>query len=179
MTERMRAALDGDAGAYRLLLAEATELLKGYFGRRLVAGRRADVDDLVQETLLAIHQRRATFDRERPFTVWLHAIARYKLVDYFRRNRLRVAIPIEDAGELLAVDEEPAASARLDVERLLDTVPERTRAVIRDVKLDGRSVADTAAARGMSEASVKVTVHRGVKALAARMRGRDDDRGDE
>jgi RNA polymerase sigma-70 factor, ECF subfamily len=179
MTERMRAALDGDAGAYRLLLGEAAELLRGYFARRLTPDRRVDADDLVQETLLAVHQRRATFDRERPFTVWLHAIAHYKLVDYFRRNRLRAAIPIEAAGELLAVDDEPAASARLDVERLLAAVPERTRAVIRDVKLDGRSVADTAAARGMSEASVKVTVHRGVKALAARMKGRDDGSGDE
>ncbi|KAB0677768.1 sigma-70 family RNA polymerase sigma factor [Aureimonas leprariae] len=179
MTERMRAALAGDAGAYRLLLAEAAELLEGYFARRLVAGRRADVDDLVQETLLAIHQRRMTFDPTRPFTVWLHAIARYKLVDYFRRNRQRVTIPIEDADELLSVEHEAATSARLDVDRLLATVPERTRAVIRDVKLDGRSVAETAAARGMSEASVKVTVHRGVRSLAARMGRSNADRGDE
>jgi RNA polymerase sigma-70 factor (ECF subfamily) len=66
---------------------------------------------------------------------------------------------------------EDAIAARMDVERLLSGLPQHQQDLIRQVKLEGQSVADTASRTGQSESAVKVGVHRGIKALAARLRG--------
>lgn len=166
----MRQSLAGDAGAYRTLLDELSRSLRAYFGRRLGRDRLSDAEDLVQEALIAIHSKRATYDVERPFTAWVHALARYKLIDYLRQRRLRDTVPIDDFGDIFAADSEDP-SARLDLDSLLDTIPERQRTMIRQVKIEGLSIAEVAAASGASESAVKVSIHRGVKALAARLRG--------
>ena len=93
----MLAALMGDAGAYRKLLQGLTRHLRSYYARRLDA---AAAEDAVQETLIAIHARRATYDPSQPFTAWVYGIARYKLIDEFRRAKRRPTVPLEDAGEL-------------------------------------------------------------------------------
>ncbi len=102
----MIAALDGDAAAYRALLKELTPHLRAYFARRT-----ADAEDLVQETLIAIHAKRATYDRALPFTAWLHAIARYKLIDHFRRMKLRRTLPLEEAESVVAESEAESIAA--------------------------------------------------------------------
>jgi RNA polymerase sigma-70 factor, ECF subfamily len=158
----MLAALAGDASAYRTLLSGLTRHLRGYYARRLGP---AAAEDVVQETLIAIHTRRATYDPQRPFTAWVYGIARYKLVDEYRRNKRAAAVPLDDAGELFTADEAEAASARRDVEKLLAKLPPAKRALVREVKLEGHSIADTAAKTGMSEAAVKVTLHRALKSL--------------
>ncbi|MBP1850144.1 sigma-70 family RNA polymerase sigma factor [Rhizobium halophytocola] len=167
----MLLALDGDEAAYRHLLKALGKVLAGYYGRRLTGGAAADVDDLVQETLLAVHARRATYDRARPFTAWFFSIARYKLIDHLRGPGGRARLQVELDETLDSGFSEAALSARLDVERLLDTLPERQRQLIRDVRLEGQSIADTAARTGQSESAVKVGVHRALKALADTLRG--------
>jgi len=166
----MIAALDGDGGAYRALLGDLRLRLSAYFGRRL---RRDpdDVEDLVQDTLIAIHTRRATYDRDQGLTPWVYAIARYKLIDHYRRAGRRVFVPLDDVGELRAADQSAAAEARRDVEKALASLPERTRALLRDLKIDELSVAETAARAGMSEGAVKVAAHRGLRALIDRFAG--------
>jgi RNA polymerase sigma-70 factor (ECF subfamily) len=162
----MLAGLAGDGAAYRLLLETLQQQLGGYFRRRL-AGDPSEVDDLVQETLIAIHTRRGTYDRSLLFTAWAYGIARHKLIDHFRRRR--AAVPVEESG-LFVPDESPSVDARLDIERALATLPPSTRALIQDIKLKEQSNAEAAAARGMSETAVKVAVHRGLKKLAAFLR---------
>jgi RNA polymerase sigma-70 factor (ECF subfamily) len=164
----MLGTLAGDAAAYRTLLTELRLHLRSYFRRRL--GNEADAEDLVQETLIAVHEKRETYDSGRPFTVWVHAIARYKLLDHFRRRRIRATLPIEAADALF--DGEEPDSARVDVERLLDTLPERSRALIRKVALEGHTVAETATAAGLTESAVKVGIHRSVRRLALRVQGK-------
>ncbi len=160
----MLAALAGDARAYRMLLAELSVRLRAYYARRL--SNAADAEDLVQETLLAMHNKRATYDVNQPFTSWIYAIARYKLIDKFRRGKSRQTIPLEDAGALFADDEADAAIARRDVEQMLETLPENKRELIRLTRIDGLSTAETAAKLGLSESAVKVGVHRALKTLA-------------
>jgi RNA polymerase sigma-70 factor, ECF subfamily len=133
----MLAGLAGDAASYRLLLAELTKHLRGYFLRRMGHGRAADCEDLVQETLMALHAHRATYDANQCFTAWLHAIARYKLMDYFRQSKIRPTVPIDDIEELFADDEIDAATARQDMDRLLEAVPAQMRGLIRNVKIEG------------------------------------------
>lgn len=165
----MLGGLDGDAAAQAALLRALVPLLQSFFGRRL--GRAgADVEDLVQETLIAVHTRRAAYDRERPFTAWLYAVARYRLIDYLRRRKISVSL--EDV-ETLLIDEdfEHASLARMDVEALLSTLSPKQARAIRDTHVVGKSVAEAAADAGIGESDVKVSVHRGLKALAARIRG--------
>src|SRR5580704_999108 len=95
----MIAAQAGDGAAQTRLLTALAGRLRAFYARRLGSG---DVEDLVQEALLAIHVKRATFDPRFDFTPWAFAIARYKLVDHFRRTGARPSMPLEDAGELLA-----------------------------------------------------------------------------
>jgi len=166
----MLKALAGDQAAYGALLAELSVLLKRFFERRL--SDASEAEDLVQDTLLAIHTRRATYDPARPFTAWAYAIARYKLIDHLRRRRVRAAVPLDDAvHELFAPDDHEAAMASADLERLMATLPEAQSRAIRDVKLQGLTSAEAAARSGVNEGAVKVRVHRGLKALAALVRG--------
>jgi RNA polymerase sigma-70 factor (ECF subfamily) len=164
--------LAGDQAAYRALLDTLSKHLRAYFSRRLGPGRSADAEDLVQEALMAVHTHRATYDARRPFTAWVHAIARYKLIDHVRQNRIRQTIPIDDVEFLFAVDDSDAAMARHDVDRLLGTLPEPAASMVRKVKLEGQSIADTAAETGLSQSAVKVGIHRSVRALAVRLQGR-------
>lgn len=166
----MLAGMRGDAAAHRAFLESLSGHFRGYFKARLVrAGRKAEeTEDLVQEALLAVHTQRHTYDPGELLTPWVYAIARYKLVDHFRRTHASVAyIPIEDAGEIIASDDRDAAESALDLGRLLARLPEKTRLAIKYVKLDGLSVAETAARCGISESAVKINVHRGLKTLAA------------
>ncbi|HUO99567.1 MAG TPA: sigma-70 family RNA polymerase sigma factor [Rhizomicrobium sp.] len=166
----MLAALAGDAAAYRSLLTALTPHLRAYYAKRL--SRRADAEDLVQETLIAIHVKRASYDPSLPFTAWLHAIARYKLIDHLRRSGVRRTLPIEEAEAVVAEENVDAAEAARDVEQLLARLPEKKRALVRDVKIEGLSTAEAAAKTGLSESAVKVNVHRSLRKLAEIVRRR-------
>jgi RNA polymerase sigma-70 factor (ECF subfamily) len=166
----MLAALAGDARSYHEMLNEAAPLLRVYFRRRLGSGAE-DIEDLVQETLIAIHTRRATYDGIRPFTAWMFALARYKLIDLLRRGRGEISFDgMEDI--LSCGDFESAAMARMDIEALLASLPAKQARAIRDTKLEGLSVAEAAASEGLTVTDVKVSVHRGLKQLALRLRGK-------
>ena len=126
----------------------------------------------MQETLLAVHNQRHTYDAGQPLTAWVHAIARYKLVDLLRRRAGREALndPLDDEADVFASSDTEAADARRDLAKLLERLPDRQRLPIVHMKLEGLSVVETARATGMSESAVKVGVHRGLKALAAMIR---------
>jgi len=166
----MIASLGGDERAYRELLGRMSRLLRGYYKTRLTRALRGAVDaeDLVQETLMALHARRDTYDPAQPLTPWLYAIARYKLIDNYRKTRASAAnVPIDDVGEIVAHDDQASTDSSLDLDHLLDQLPTKFQSAIRRVKLEGLSVAETAARERLSESAVKVNVHRGMKALAA------------
>lgn len=174
----MKAGLGGDATGYRMLLDRLSRHLRAYYRGKLVRiGRsQTEAEDLVQDTLMAIHTRRHTYDMGQPFTPWVQAIARYKLIDHLRHTRSSMtSVPIEDAGDFEAQDDHVGAESAHDLDRLLAKLPEKMRRAIRFVKLDGLSVSEAASRCGMSESAIKVSVHRGLKAMAAvigRERGR-------
>ena len=163
--------LAGDAPAYPALLKELSAHLRAFLRARL-ARLPDEVEDLVQETLLAIHNQRHTYDAGQPLTAWVHAIARYKLIDLLRRRAGREALndPLDDELAVFASSETEASDARRDLARLLDRLPDRQRLPIVHMKLEGLSVTETARLTGISETAVKVGVHRGLKALAVLIR---------
>jgi RNA polymerase sigma factor (sigma-70 family) len=164
----MTGGLDGNAASYAALLRALVPLLRAYYRKRLdMAG---EIEDLVQETLIAVHTRRTSYDRDRPFTAWLFSIARYKMIDLFRRTRRHV--PLEDFSDALSVESfEEALDARFDVDRLLDTLPAKQAGAIRRTRLDGLSTSEAAEDASLGESDIKVSVYRGLKALSARVRG--------
>lgn len=165
----MIGGLDGDAVAHAALLGALVPLLRAFYRRRMRNGED-DIEDIVQETLIAVHSRRATFDRNRLFTAWLFAIARYKMIDHFRARRQTCTI--EGLEEILVIEGfEDSSNARIDMHRLLGTLPPKQADVIRATKIDGLSVTDAAHRAGIGESDVKVSIHRGLKALAARISG--------
>ncbi|MBV8681754.1 MAG: sigma-70 family RNA polymerase sigma factor [Caulobacteraceae bacterium] len=172
----MIASLEGDARAYRALLGDVRLRLSSFFARR-VGHSEGDAEDLVQETLIAIHTRRETYDRRQPFTPWLFAIARYKLADHFRRVGRRGTLPLDETAFEVAVEGGAAAAdARRDVETALAALPERTRGLLKMLKIEGASVAEAAERFEMSEGAVKVATHRALKSLSLRFgRGEPGD----
>ena len=163
----MIGGLGGDAAAQRALLRALAPVLRAFFARRL-RGADEDVEDLVQDSLIAIHTRRATYDPARPFTAWAYAVARYKMIDHFRRRKH--SVPLDDVEDLLTTGSfEEASGAHMDVDRLLHGLPAKQAEAIRSTKIDGLSVAEAAERAGISESDVKISVHRGLKALAARL----------
>jgi RNA polymerase sigma-70 factor, ECF subfamily len=169
----MTASLDGDAGAYHQLLERLTSHLRAYYRNRFarIGHGPTEAEDLLQEVLIAIHNHRYTYDRSQPFTPWIHAIARYKFLDYLRRTKSSFKdLPLENADELTSNTDMTAVDSGLDLQRLLSEISSKAREAIQYVKLDGLSVSEAAARCGMSESAVKVAVHRGLKALALRIR---------
>lgn len=166
----MAAGLKGDASAYRALLSELSELLRAYYRGRLIrAGRGTEeAEDLVQEALMAVHTRRHTYDPAQLLMPWVYAIARYKLIDHLRRSEPMLAnTPIDDASELKSPDGDAATESSLDLNRLLERLPESVRLAIQYVKIEGLSVVEAAARCGVSELAIKIKVHRGLKKLEA------------
>lgn len=166
-------AQEGDEAAYRAALQRMATRLRAYLRRRMQAWPD-EVEDLVQETLLALHLQRGTWDASLPVSAWMLAIARHKLIDLWRRHGRRAA----DLASLdeLEDHEAPAAegseehTARRDLGVLLRAIPPVQREAIVLTKIEGLTVAEVSVRTGASVAAVKVQVHRGLKKLAELVR---------
>lgn len=166
----MLAGLKGNAVSHRALLEQLSGRLRAYYkGKLAIIGRgAAEAEDLVQEAVLAIHFKRHTYNPAEPLTPWVHAIARYKLIDFLRRTRtFQADLPIEEAENVLAIDDHQSTESSFDLRRLMQQLPEKMRCPIVAVKLEGQSVAEAARRCGISESGVKVNIHRGLRTLAA------------
>jgi RNA polymerase sigma-70 factor (ECF subfamily) len=168
----MRAALAGDEGAYRRLLDEIARavrpMARGALSRARVGD--ADIEDVVQETLLAIHLKRQTWDGGMRLAPWVNAIARHKIIDSLRRRGVRRYEPIEDFEAVLAAPEAEDPHTRGDVVRLLEQLPPRARDIVKSISLDGQSIPATAMRLAMTQGAVRVALHRALKSLAAAWR---------
>lgn len=165
----MRQAHAGDGGAYEILLRHLSQRLRPFFMAKL-ADRTADAEDLVQDTLLALHQQRSSYNPDEPFTAWVYAIARYKLIDHLRREGVRAHVAIDDVDGLFARERADDGDAARDVDALLGQLPAQQREALRMTKLAEQSAREASATSGMSEISIRVNAHRGLKRLIALMR---------
>lgn len=158
----MAAAQNGHGGAYQRLLQEISGWLRHYFQRRLPHG---DVDDAVQETLLAIHRRRHTYDPHYPLAPWLAGIAKRKWIDQLRAIGRR---PTEELSEDISVgDHEAAVTSATVLARLLEQLRPVQAQTILLVKVQGYSVEDASRETGLSVSAVKMNIHRGLAQLTS------------
>lgn len=165
----MRSARQGDDEAYRRLLGHVSAWLRSVVRRGLTSAGRgtADSEDIVQETLLAMHLKRETWDEAQPLEPWLRAIARHKLTDHLRRRGFHDHVDIDDYANSPEAAVDVDATVTMDSRRLLASLPERQRRIVEEISLEGRRAADVAARLGMSEGAVRVSLHRALKTLAA------------
>lgn len=158
----------GSESAYGAFLTALASLLRTYVRRQLLRYGRSEseTEDIVQEALLAIHEKRHTHDRDIPIAAWAYAITRYKLIDFLRLSEKDArAVPLEDMEQAVGTDA-TQLDVRLSVRKILATLPEGMRRPIELMKLMGLSAKEAATLTGTSEAAVKVNVHRGLKAMA-------------
>ena len=170
-SDLMRAANTGDADAYQRLLRAIAAALRPVIRRGLLrAGRSAaDVEDVVQEVLLAVHLKRHTWDSARPVEPWVHAIARYKIVDALRRRTGKPDLSIDDFSETLAAPEPEPSASEVEVEKHLATLPTGQRTVVHAIAVEGASIAEAAERLNMTAVAVRVALHRGLAALAKQL----------
>jgi RNA polymerase sigma-70 factor (ECF subfamily) len=171
--EQMRAANRGDGEAYRRVLEGLTPVLRAWVRRGLAryGSAQEEVEDVVQETLLALHLKRHMWDEARPLLPWVRAIAHNKLVDSLRRRGRHMHVPIEDVSDALAVDEEPATLDGLASKRALALLHGRARDIVIAISVEGASAREVADRLGMTEGAVRVALHRALKSLAGALRG--------
>ena len=160
----MRAALAGDEQAYVGFLRNAAGLVRA-FAQRRTGQSGIDPEDVVQETLLAVHVKRHTWRGDAAVTPWLFAIARYKLIDAYRRRGRRIGIDIGEIADTVAAPE-PDRLSDHEIGKALDLLAPGQRSVVCAISVEGRSIGETAASLGMSETAVRVALHRGLKAIA-------------
>ncbi|MGA0565012.1 sigma-70 family RNA polymerase sigma factor [Ancylobacter sp. VNQ12] len=170
LADLLRAAIAGDERAYARFLEGVSTHIRAYLRRKITHGG-VDAEDVVQETLLAIHLKRHTWMPDAAVMPWVYAIARFKLIDAFRRRGRRVEIDVDDIAESYAQPEAETVSER-DIGRALEGLAPGQRSVVAAISVEGRSVEETARRFGMNEAAVRVALHRGLAAIARRF-GRD------
>ena len=170
-SEDMRAERRGEALAYERMLKEVATALRRSLAPRLVrVGLGAhEAEDLVQEILIGLHGKRHTWDPARPFLPWLHAITRYKLIDFMRHRRRdtrrRVDLPLEDWLKIVEAPADDASRSTVEVDRHLAVLPVGQRKIVRAIAVEGASVRNAALRFATSEGAVRVTIHRAIRRL--------------
>ena len=162
----MARAQKGDRTAYAALLDDVFALLTSLLRKRLADPQ--EIEDVRQETLIALHRARHSYEPSRPFEPWLSAIARHILADHARR-RLRASREV-----LVAVPPETATAddgtAELRFAQALARLPRAQREAFELIQLEGLSVETAAARASTSTAALKVRAHRAYKTLRDSLR---------
>lgn len=173
-SDLMRRAQAGEGRAYETLLTEVSGELRRLVARRLPRFGLAqhELDDIVQEVLIGLHRQRGTWDGERPFLPWLHAVVRYKVVDCVRRaasgrRRINSRSVDELADMLVAPEQSGQTNIDNEAKARLAMLTGRQRRVVEAIGIEGVSIASAASRFAMSETAVRVTWHRALKRLEA------------
>lgn len=162
MRHLMVKAQGGDKQCYASLLVECEKWLRRYYARKI---NPSAIDDLVQETLISLHRKRASYDPTKAFLPWLAAIGRYRWIDSLRKIYRHDHDELYE--EMVADPQDETVSAKVSLERLLGMIPEKQAEVISMVKIEGLSIAEASEQTGQSESLVKVNIHRGLKKMSA------------
>ena len=160
----------GNEPDYRRLLTELTDVIYSFLRSRF--GNHHFIEDCVQETLIAIHQARHTYDQRRPFRPWLFAIVRHKAIDILRKQQTRQKITEQYKGQqeiLSQANQQNEAEREIFKGRLLESLSAQHRDVLVLTKFIGFSIAEAAEKLGISESLVKVRIHRAIRKLKQTM----------
>jgi RNA polymerase sigma-70 factor (ECF subfamily) len=162
----MASAQSGNEADYRELLGELADVVQRFLRSRF--GDHHFIEDCVQESLIAIHQARHTYDPKRPFRPWMFAIVRNKAIDFLRRQKRRenMADQYRREQKILSEPDRPVFSASEFADgQWVRELPDQQREILILTKIIGFSIAETAERLGISQSAVKVRVHRAMAKL--------------
>jgi RNA polymerase sigma-70 factor (ECF subfamily) len=164
----LKQANAGDTFAYRSFLELLAPLVRSLARRGIgrIGTPLADLEDAVQETLLAVHLKRHTWREDQPIGPWIGAITRYKLIDLARKYGRRREIELDETFELATPEPEEPSLPEREMDRLLESVSETQRVIVRSISIKGVSIREVAGTMNMTEGAVRVALHRALKALA-------------
>lgn len=163
---QFKQALAGDMAIYREFLQRITPVIRGLVQSKLPSFDAASVEDVVQETLLAIHAKRQTWQQDKPLLPWIYAIARYKSVDALRSKDKSGTGEELDIDEIEEIEAPPSTLEQsLDVEVAVRQLDGKVAGVVQAIGVEGISVRETGDRLAMSENAVRVAFHRGLKQL--------------
>ena len=171
----MAAAQSGDRAAYERLLREILPFLRVIVRRQQRTPDR--VEDVVQDVLLTVHRVRHTYDPSRPFSHWLAAIARRRSIDALRRRGRTESAEVPDArayetfADPRAKEEREVRDATASLGPAIASLPRGQREALELLKLRQLSLAEASQVSGKSVASLKVSVHRAIRALRTQLTG--------
>ena len=168
LADLLQKANSGDAAAYRQFLDALVPLIRSAARRTLsqIGTPSADLEDVVQEALLAVHLKRQTWNSDLPIAPWLHAIVRYKLIDFARRHGRRKEIDLDQEMDFAAPSHEDHDLSDRDLSRLMQNLSDTQRHIVTSISIDGIAIRDVAKSMNMTEVNVRVTLHRSLKLLA-------------
>ncbi|MCP1198090.1 sigma-70 family RNA polymerase sigma factor [Notoacmeibacter sp. MSK16QG-6] len=167
------AGLDGDRIAYQRFLDEVARTMRAFLHKKMGSDKTADVEDVVQDVLIAVHTKRHSWRPEKPVAAWLFAIARYKAIDHWRSHSRHSHLDIADFESVLSDNQAEPVILNYELERAVGALSGRSRDVVSQISLKGQSISDTAKHLGMSEGAVRVAFHRGLSALSERFKDND------
>lgn len=163
LSRLMCSARDGDHGSYHSLVRTLTPFLRSK--ARRMGANACDIDDIVQDTLLSLHQSKASWDSSGAITSWLSTIIRNKFIDRYRRRIRSAEVVLDDFTDLLCtVESDPTDIPTTKL--LLRSLDDRSRSIVESIYLEGSSAREVAGRLGMTEGAVRVAHHRIVKTLA-------------
>src|ERR671914_2428219 len=156
----VRAVLDGDRDGFGRLYDLYSPLVHGILLARVP---RAEVDDLVQDIFLHAYKKLHTLRDPAAFGPWVAMIARNRAVDFHRRSRDTVEITDEMGGS-------NTSDARAnEILELIRNLPDAYRETLVLRLVEGMTGPEIAARTGLTAASVRVNLHRGMKQLREKL----------
>ena len=156
----IRAVAAGDQDAFARLYGDYVRMVHAILLGRIP---RRDVDDLVQEVFLTAYTRIRELRDPAAFGGWIATIARNRATDYLRQTREQVELPDELPGG------EPIDTETFAVLEIVRTLPEAYRETLLMRLVEGMSGNEIAERSGLTPASVRVNLHRGMKLLREKM----------
>lgn len=160
-------AQQGDSAAYKELLTGVSLFLKNYLRKRIF--EKSEIEEVLQEILMAVHKSLHTYDNNKAFMSWLLAITEYKVVDFVREfKKHAVETDLEPLSHFFS-GTYADSDLRIDIDRAMNKLPEREKKILTLLKIEGQSAQEVAEKLDLTEANVKVIAHRAYQQLRLRL----------
>lgn len=176
---KILSAINGDPLAYEDFLHQTASLLRSYLMKLMKSSVRCKekAEDLVQDILLSIHQKRHLYRTSEPILPWVYSIARYRYIDSLRAEARRPQYSewVDNYDDFLSTTEPvPDFPLNEKIEKMLAVLPQNQQTILKMAKMDEIPLAEISEKMQTSLASVKISVHRALKKLRVTEKDKQD-----
>ena len=156
----VQAVLAGNRDEYGRLYSQYAPLVHGVLLTRMP---RSEVEDMVQEIFLHALKKLPTLRDHNSFGPWIAMIARNRAMDFHRKSRETVEVT-EDLSA-----RETGESRATEILEIIRTLPDAYRETLVLRLVEGMTGPEIASRTGLTSASVRVNLHRGMKLLREKL----------